>query len=331
MIEKMSSIKSEASISADMLIALIIPALIAVYYYGARAAVIILLSVGVCAVTESVCIKLRGNVLKFDFSSVVTGLIIALMMSAAVPYYAVVTADLFAIILCKHAFGGKSSCIFNGAAVSFVFTSICFPNEMLNYPRPFAYPDLYSGVAADISLSPSIARSLAASDELTSISFTNIMVGKFPGPMGTGFLILMLITSLFLISRRAISAIAFFSQFVIVFVGMFINYNYDLKYTAVSIGSGMIVFSMIFISCDYSTMPTTRISRLILGILTGILTLFFRMHFKIENPVIYAAIILAPIGIELDRKMISLSKIIRSLKNKNSQQTSTKGGAENER
>ena len=111
--ERMNS-KSDNLISADMLIALLIPAVIAVYYYGIRAVMIIVVSVAVCLLTDMICYKLRGRVrVKAEISTVVTGLTIALMMSAAVPFYAVVTADLFAMIICKHAFGGRGNEIFN--------------------------------------------------------------------------------------------------------------------------------------------------------------------------------------------------------------------------
>ena len=53
------------------------------------------------------------------------------------------------------------------------------------------------------------------------------------------------------------------------------------------------IFGMIFLSCDYRTMPKTRSSRLI-----------------------YAVIIAAPFGIELDRKMLSFAKIISDAKKK---------------
>ena len=314
--ERMNS-KSDNLISADMLIALLIPAVIAVYYYGIRAAMIIVVSVAVCLLTDVICYKLRGRVrAKAEISTVVTGLTIALMMSAAVPFYAVVTADLFAMIICKHAFGGRGNEIFNGAAVSFLFSSICFPTEMLNYPRPAVHLSLSSEEMLSTSLFQSMSKSVTLSNDAASNSIIDLLVGKFCGHMGTGFVILFIITAVFLMLRRSISAISFCSQFAVVVIGTLIYCGFDTKYTLSVLCGGMMIFGMIFLSCDYRTMPKTRSSRLILGLLTGFLTLIFRFYAGAENPIIYAVIIAAPFGIALDRKMLSFAKIISDAKKK---------------
>lgn len=317
--------KSDNLISADMLIALLIPAVIAVYYYGVRAAMIIIVSVAVCLLTDAICYKLRGRVkITTDISTVVTGFTIALMMSAAVPFYAVITADLFAIIICKHAFGGRGNEIFNGAAASFLFASVCFPTEMLSYPRPTVHLGLSSDELLKTALSQSMSKSVILSNDAVSNSAIDLLIGKFYGPMGTGFIILFIITAVFLMLRRSISAISFCSQFAVITVGTFIFCDFNTKYTLSVLCSGMIVFGMIFLSCDYRTMPKTRSSRLILGVIIGLLTLIFRFYAGAENPIIYAVIIAAPFGIELDRKMISFANMLSKAKNKRSAADSEK-------
>lgn len=305
----MENKKTSFSISLDMLIALFIPLAVSVYVYGVRAAAIIIGSVLICVVIDLICYKLRGaSASKDDVSTVVTGIVTALMMSAAVPYYAIFFADLFAVILCKHAFGGNGNEIFNGAAAAFLFTTLCFPTEMLSYPRYGTQLSLSADVISDATLFQSMSKSVILADGAVSTSAVELLIGEFNGPMGTGFIILFLISAVFLMLRRSISAIAFCSEFVVFSVGTFICCDYNLKYTLSVLCGGMIVFGMIFLSCDYRTMPRTKLSRLILGIITGLLTLVFRFYSEVENPIVYAVVIAAPLGIELDRKMLSFNK-----------------------
>lgn len=303
----MENKKNDFSVSLDMLIALLIPSAISVYVYGVRASVMIIGSVLVCVVTDLICFKLRGiSASKDDISAVVTGIVVSLMMSAAAPYYAVVFADLFAIILCKHAFGGNENSIFNGAAAGFLFTALCFPTKMLSYPRYGTRLSLSADVITNTTLFQSMSKSVILADGAVNTSTVELLIGKFNGPMGTGFVIFFLISAVFLMLRRSISAIAFFSEFAVIFVGTLICCDYDLKYTLSVLCGGMIVFGMVFLSCDYRTIPKTKLSRLIFGIITGLLTLIFRFYSEVENPIVYAVIIAAPFGIELDRKILSL-------------------------
>ena len=100
--------KTEFSIMTDMLIVLIILCTVTIYYYGARAAMILAISLIACVASDVICQKIRHKEInKKDLSAIVTGLVLGLMMSAAVPYYIVFSAGIFAIVFGRHAFGGR--------------------------------------------------------------------------------------------------------------------------------------------------------------------------------------------------------------------------------
>lgn len=302
--------KNEFSIMTDMLIVLISLAAMSIYYYGARAAVIILLSVVVCISADFICLKIRRKKVDFhDLSALITSLVLSLMMSAAVPYYAVVIAALFAVIIGKHAFGGHGHEIFNCAAAGFIFAALNFPNTMLLYPKPFSYPSVSEAVVSQKQLYPSMTSTVTATDT-GGTNVMDILIGKFCGPMGTDFILLLIIAAVFLMMRRSVSAVTFFTEFLIVFGFAYIYYKYDLLKTLNLMSSGMLIFGMLFLSCEFSTIPKTYSSRLIYGFITAILILIFHFYAKAENAVVYAVIIAAPFGIELDRKALSFADML---------------------
>ncbi|MCH5349304.1 MAG: RnfABCDGE type electron transport complex subunit D, partial [Oscillospiraceae bacterium] len=144
----LSTNKTESSVMTDMLIVLLVLAAVSVYYYGLRAAAVIILSVFSCWLSDVICLHMRNKkAAEKDISALVTGLTLGLMMSASVPYFAVVIASVFAIVLARHAFGGHGCEIFSAAAAGFLFTSLCFPENMLFYPRPFSGTPLSSMVS----------------------------------------------------------------------------------------------------------------------------------------------------------------------------------------
>lgn len=97
-----------------------------------------LASVAAAVVSDFVCILLEGKKPYFrDISSVVTGMMLPLMMSAATPYYVVVSASVFAVVFVKHVFGGVGQSAFNPAAAGFAFAVACWPVQVFSYPRLF--------------------------------------------------------------------------------------------------------------------------------------------------------------------------------------------------
>ena len=304
----LSTNKTENSVMTDILIVLVVLAAVSVYYYGARGAVVIVLSALTCCITDVVCLHMRTNKKKSaerDLSALVTGLTLGLMMSASAPYFAVVSAGIFAIALAKHAFGGHGCEIFSAAASGFLFTVLCFPESMLLYPRPFSGLPL-SQMVSESLLSQSMTRGFLLT-ESSSVPAMDILIGKFSGPMGTGFVLLLVVAAAFLMFRQSISAIVFFSELLSAGLIALIHYGFDPMALLYFFSGGMFLFGMIFLSCDYITMPKTKSSRLVYGIVVGVLTALFHFYASAENAVVYAVILAAPVGIELNRRSVSFA------------------------
>lgn len=307
-----SKTKPEFNIMTDMLIVLLVIGAMSVYYYGARAALVIGLTVGVCVLTDIICLKLRKKEFSKDLSAVITGLTLGLMMSASVPYYAAVLASVFAIVIAKHAFGGHGCEIFNAAATGFLFASLCYPDNMLTYPKPFSEIPFSSVVSADI-LSQSMNKTLMTTGT-ADVMLMDVIIGKFCGPMGTGFILLLVVAAVFLMLRRSVSAITFFTELALLAVYAFVYYDFNAMNVLYFFSSGMLLFGMIFLSCDYSIIPQTRSSRFMYGVVFALCVMAFHSYSGTENAVIYAVIISSPIGIELDRKALSFADMIKKRK-----------------
>lgn len=292
----------------DMLIVLFVLAAVSVYYYGMRGAIVIVLSVVTCCLTDVICLHMRTNKRKSsekDLSALVTGLTLGLMMSASAPYFAVVSASVFAIVIAKHAFGGHGCEIFSAAAAGFLFTALCFPDSMLHYPSPFSKLPI-SPMVSESLLSQSMTRTFLLT-ETSSVSVMDILIGKFSGPMGTGFVLLLVVAAAFLMLRQSISAIAFFAELLSAGLIALIHYKFDFMALLYFFSGGMFLFGIIFLSCDYITMPKTKSSRLVYGITAGVLTALFQFYASAENAVVYAVILAAPVGIELNRRSLSFA------------------------
>ncbi len=303
--------KTETSIMTDMLIVLLVLAAVSVYYYGLRAALVIAITVGVCCITDFISIKLRKkDTVVNDISAFITGLTLSMMLPASVPYYEAVIAAVFAIVIAKQAFGGHGCEIFNAAAAGFLFISLCFPENILTYPMYFEKIPFSSLVPSDMLKSSMVKLFITSGSP--SVSAPDLLVGKFSGPMGTGFVAILLVAAVFLALRRSVSAIALSAEVVVSGIAVFLLSGFDPNAVLTFFAGGMTLFGMIFLSCEYSSMPQTRSSRLLYGILVGGLTVLLQYYSKTENAIVYAVIIAAPFGIELDRKALSFAEMLKN-------------------
>ena len=114
------------------------PALLwAVLIFGWRALVPIVSCVAACVITESACQAWRGrpNSIR-DGSAVVTGLLLAAVSPANLPWWAAALGGVFAIGIAKQAFGGLGHNIWNPALLARAFMQISMPDRMMSGEWP---------------------------------------------------------------------------------------------------------------------------------------------------------------------------------------------------
>ena len=114
--------RTTRSIMLDVLIALAPCAIAGIVFFGWQALVVELVAVAACVATEFVYFFIlnkgfskkckdagtvcRRFIKQFDFTSVITGLILALILPSTVKWYEVLIGSIFAIAVVKMLFGG---------------------------------------------------------------------------------------------------------------------------------------------------------------------------------------------------------------------------------
>jgi electron transport complex protein RnfD len=116
----------------------LVPALIwALFVFGWRALVPIVSATAACLIAESACCWWRGKPNSIgDGSALVTGLLLAAVSPANLPWWAAGIGGVFAICVGKQAFGGLGHNFWNPALLARAFMQVSMPNLMMSGEWP---------------------------------------------------------------------------------------------------------------------------------------------------------------------------------------------------
>ncbi|MBL8397588.1 MAG: RnfABCDGE type electron transport complex subunit D [Candidatus Accumulibacter sp.] len=112
---------------------------IAAYVWQIGPAIIVQLAIATAAalLAEASMLLIRGKPLTLylsDGSAIVTAWLIALAFPPLAPWWLVVVATLFAIVIAKHLYGGLGQNPFNPAMIAFAVCIVSFPALMSQWP-----------------------------------------------------------------------------------------------------------------------------------------------------------------------------------------------------
>ena len=125
---------STGSVMGDVCLSLLPATAVGIWHFGVKALVVVLASIATAVLTELVfdLIAKRGPTYR-DGSAVITGLLLALCLSPAVPVYIPILGSAFAILFVKCFFGGLGKNFMNPALAGRCFLLISFSSTMTNY------------------------------------------------------------------------------------------------------------------------------------------------------------------------------------------------------
>ncbi len=279
------------SVMLDVIIALAPAMLCGLYYFGLRALIVILLSVGSCVGGEylfNLALKKRNTV--GDLSAVVTGLLLAFSLPAGTAYYIPVVGGLFAIIIVKMIFGGLGQNFVNPALAARAFLLASFPVAMTNWTVPVN--DIFALDAVTTATPIAMLHDPAVAFTLTNTDFVNALMGNVGGSIGETSALAIILGGAYLLLRGIITW-----RIPAMYIGAFftmalINNDFNASYAAYELLLGSVLIGAFFMATDYSSSPMTTKGQIIFGIGCGLLTYTIRTWGAYPEGVTYAILLM---------------------------------------
>lgn len=269
--------------------ALLIPA---VFLGGIRPIIVSAVSVGVCMLADLVCCKIRRIPYDIKDTSVVFwGLAVSLVMPASIPYIHSALSAIICIVIGKHMFGGKDNVIFSPPAIAAAFLIICYPNEMLYFPKVGEIIPAFGGHTNIL------IRDLDNMMKLGNVppySMIDIAMGRVPGAIGAVSILVIAVCGICMLIRRSTSICTIISCLGTVSLLAFFYPRVDvapMESVFYELTSGYLLFGTVFLAAEPYIVPKRRAARAIYGVVLGYTTMMFRYFGQTEGCFLFALLI----------------------------------------
>lgn len=287
----------------------------AYYFYGIRAVYVAGVSVISSFLSDYLCVSAMKK--KFDWSDespLMSGLLLALLMPASIPYTIMAFSAAFMTIVGKHAFGGNDNLIFCPVSVAYIFTCLCFPSAVLRYPTPVPFGSISTANVVTDSLTYSYTHFLD-NNAASTFSLLDLIWGKLAGPMGASAVVIILICGVALYFFRDIPSMALFAGFG---ANVIINVVFPVGekgwYAVLnSLVAGSYLFVLVFMACDVRYVPKKQFSQLLYGVLFAAGAFLMRRYTVIESSAVFMLPILCVFRDEFDRLTAALHRLLAFL------------------
>ncbi|KJJ84905.1 RnfABCDGE type electron transport complex subunit D [Candidatus Omnitrophus magneticus] len=274
-----------ACLMKDVVIALI-PAIIAsVYFFRLAAVFVISTSVVTCVMTEFILQKLKKRKIKInDYSAVITGILLAMVLPPAIPLWMVVIGGIFAIALGKEIFGGLGCNIFNPALLARAFLMAAFPIALTTWQMPFTLDTVTSATPLGLA---------KFSHVITS--YKDLFIGNVSGSLGETSALAILIGGIYLLYKKVIDyriPLAY-TAVVLIFSGILYTISPERNTPPLfNILAGGFMIGAFFMATDLVTTPVTKIGRLVFGSGCGVITIIIRIWGGLPEGVMYSILVM---------------------------------------
>jgi Na+-translocating ferredoxin:NAD+ oxidoreductase subunit D len=295
-------IKSPESVERILwsVIAALAPATCAgIFYFGKTSAITIALSIISAVLWEFLyraALKKPASV--GDGSAVLTGLLLALNLPPAVPWYIPVAGTGVAIIIAKQLFGGLGLNIFNPALFGRAFLLFSFPGILSTFHAPIRS---LAGLDATTGATPLTAIKMGGMQKLVeayggqSHLYTQLLLGNHGGCIGETAIVALALGAVYLLYKGYISwhtPAAFLGTAACIAWALSGTHGFGSGDPLAHILSGGMVLGAFFMATDYATTPIRKGGKLLFGMGCGLITMTIRLKGAYPEGVMFSILIM---------------------------------------
>jgi electron transport complex protein RnfD len=252
-----------------------LPAVIAgLVYYGAPVIGVVGLSMATAMLWELLINKAMKKPPSIgDGNAALIGLLLAMVMPATMPWWAVITGTLIAVVVGKQIFGGIGSNAFSPVALAMAIMMISwkdlfdFNGMLLNYDFDFT------------AAYPLVTAKAFGSASVESFSFADLLLGRQVGALGSTFGLGLIIGGIYLVIRGIIRweiSLAFLAG--VYATALLFNIADPVRFAdpGFHLVTGYTLIGAIFLATDDASSPVWLVPMLIYGAVGGIMTVLIR-------------------------------------------------------
>ena len=295
--------RTTKSIMLDVIIALLPAAICGIIFFGVDAFILEITAVLGAVATEFVYFfiekggfakkcKNAGAVCKlwwkqFDYTSIVSGLILALIVPPAVAWYEILIGAIFAIAIVKMVFGGTGKNLVNPACMGRIFIFISFASV-----GTWIAPNFDAINASEITTGATYLSGALLKGNGDAMSLVDLLLGSgLAGCIGETCKIALLVGYVYLCVRKVIKwwqpllyvvLSAFLSVCLAAIPEDGVSAGFDIALFPAFALSGGLMFGAIFMATDYVTSPKGVYGQLVYYICLAVLTSLLRYLTSIE-------------------------------------------------
>ena len=266
------------TIMRDVLIALLPELIVSTIYLGRAAFFRVLVCVLSCVGFEWAMRRILGRKQTVkDLSAAVTGVILAYLLPAKLPFYMCIMGCFIAIVIVKQLFGGLGQNFANPAATAWIALLLSFPDRMTVDDTPI---ELFTNAGA-------LPSNLAA------------FVGPVEGYIGQISVLALLAGGIYLVARKIIEPtipLCYIATVGVISLVMGLDPVFHIC-------AGGVIFGAFYMATDPVTTPALFPGKIIFGIGCGAFTMIMRLLCTFPNSMPFAILLMNIFTPHIDRFM----------------------------
>lgn len=273
------SARTTKSIMIKVCLALLPACIMGVVYFGLKALLILALSTFSAIASEYAFLLIQKKSFKeitsqFDFTSVITGLLVGMTIGTNYPWYAPIFGSVFAIVVVKMLFGGTGCNIVNPAIAGRIFIFISFQTVVTEWLIPMSSTPV-AGATTLVNYFENGAFNKEWWELLTGYNLA--------GCIGETCKLALIVGAIYLAFAKIINIVYPLIYIAVTGLMSVALGGFDFAIFLPSILSGGLILGAFFMATDYTTTPNTILGNVIYFIALGLITAVLRFATKMET------------------------------------------------